>query len=131
MVKLSSPHLLLLNSQFMETTLTRNHVCTLWLKLLLTHHLDLSHCSKSPCFPLLCCHLHNLPFLLSISRYTKGLKPKDISLQFLSGKGELKTLELNPDFINRVLMLPPWIEIHRAKCDSIKCKVSILYFGSS
>ena len=63
------------------------------------------------------------PLLSALCRYTKGLKAKDISLQFLSGKGQLKNLELNPDFLSQVLMFPPWLEVHSAKCDLIRCRV--------
>ena len=35
----------------------------------------------------------------------------------------MKNLELNPDFLSQVLMFPPWLEVHSAKCDLIRCRV--------
>jgi len=59
-------------------------------------------------------------------RFTKDLKPQDINLSFLSGKGELNNLELDPTFLNEILQLPPWIEFRHAICDNIKAKVSYI-----
>ena len=59
-------------------------------------------------------------------RFTKDLKPRDINLSFFSGKGELKNLELDPNFLNEVLQLPPWIGFHSATCDNIRAKVNYL-----
>ena len=62
--------------------------------------------------------------MYTLSRFTKDLKPQDINLNFLSGKGELNNLELDPKFLNEILQLPPWIEFQCAICDNIKAKVS-------
>lgn len=61
--------------------------------------------------------LHNPP------RFTKDLKPADISLNFLTGKGELHNLELNAEYITEVLQLPPWIHISRVLCNTIRAHV--------
>ena len=61
--------------------------------------------------------------MLGIFRFTKDLKPQDINLSFFSGKGELRNLELDPNFLNEILQLPPWIEFQSAVCDNIKAKV--------
>ena len=60
-------------------------------------------------------------------RFTKDLKPQDINLSFFSGKGELNNLELDPNFLNEILQLPPWIEFQSAVCDNIKAKVRTCY----
>lgn len=57
------------------------------------------------------------------ARFTKDLKPDDISLNFLRGKGELRNLELNAELINEVLRLPPWIAVSKVHCDSIRVSV--------
>ena len=57
------------------------------------------------------------------SRFTKDLKPADISLNFLTGKGELHNLELNAEYITEVLQLPPWIHISRVVCNTIRAHV--------
>lgn len=67
---------------------------------------------------MLVCHFDYL-------RFTKDLKPQDINLSFLSGKGELNNLELDPNFLNEILELPPWVEFQSAVCDNIKAKVII------
>jgi len=56
-------------------------------------------------------------------RFTKDLKPADISLNFLTGKGELHNLELNAEYITEVLQLPPWIHISRVLCNTIRAHV--------
>ncbi len=62
----------------------------------------------------------NLLTIFFSCRFTKDLKPSDISLSFLSGKGHLYNLELNALFITEVLQLPPWIEVTRVVCDRIR-----------
>ena len=61
--------------------------------------------------------------LFILSRFTKDLKPADISLSFLSGKGVLRNLELDADFITEVLQLPPWLCVSRVVCDTIRAQV--------
>ncbi len=56
-------------------------------------------------------------------RFTKHLKPSDISLSFLSGKGHLSNLELNGEVISEALHLPPWVVISRVLCDTIRARV--------
>ncbi len=60
---------------------------------------------------------------LCLHRFTKDLKPSDISLSFLTGKGHLSNLELNAQFISEVLQLPPWVAVSRVVCDTIRAKV--------
>lgn len=66
------------------------------------------------------CHVDNLP---CFCRFTRDIKPADLSLSFLRGKGELRNLDLNTDVIASVLRLPPWIKIERVFCDSIRIDV--------
>lgn len=61
--------------------------------------------------------------IFSIPRFTKDLKPSDISLSFLRGKGELRNLELNSELITDALRLPPWISVDRVFCDSVRVSV--------
>ena len=56
-------------------------------------------------------------------RFTKDLKPGDISLSFLRGKGHLKNLALDEGVIQEVLRLPPWISINKVHCDEIAIEV--------
>lgn len=56
-------------------------------------------------------------------RFTKHLKPSDISLSFLSGKGHLSNLELNGEVISEALKLPPWVVVSKVVCDTIKARV--------
>ena len=56
-------------------------------------------------------------------RFTRDIKPSDISLSFLRGKGELRNLDLNTDVISSALQLPPWINIDHVFCDTIKLDV--------
>ncbi|CAI8014582.1 UHRF1-binding protein 1-like, partial [Geodia barretti] len=58
-----------------------------------------------------------------LAKFTKDLKPSDISLAVLTGKGVLTNLELNCDFITQVLQLPPWIRVARVMCDRIRAHV--------
>lgn len=51
------------------------------------------------------------------------MKPSDISLNFLSGKGHLSNLELNGEFISEALQLPPWVVVSRVVCDTIRARV--------
>ena len=46
-----SPAVVKLSSHFMETSLTRNNVCTLWLTLLLFCHPELPHVPNYPVVP--------------------------------------------------------------------------------
>ena len=64
------------------------------------------------------------------SRFTKNLKPSDLSLKFLIGNGSLNNLELNAQFLTEILQLPPWIQISRAVCDSIKAHVPFMKLGT-
>lgn len=77
------------------------------------------------------CYLSTDPIveacILNTFRFTKDLKPQDINLSFFSGKGELNNLELDPNFLNEILQLPPWIEFQSAICDNIKAKVRLCY----
>ena len=56
-------------------------------------------------------------------RFTKDLKPTDISLGFLKGNGVLTNLELDCDFITGALQLPPWMRVARVMCDRIRAHV--------
>ena len=56
-------------------------------------------------------------------RFTKDLKPSDITLSFLRGKGELNNLDLDAQVISNILRLPPWIQVRSVYCDQIKIDV--------
>ena len=70
-----------------------------------------------------------------VHRFTKDLKPSDISLGFLTGRGVLTNLELNCDFITEVLQLPPWIRVARFFEDphilTIGTRLSAYYHGKA
>ena len=68
----------------------------------------------------------NVEICICILRFTKDLKPQDINRSFFSGNGELNNLELDPNFLNEILQLPPWIEFQSAICDNIKAKVNCI-----
>ena len=72
----------------------------------------------------------SLNYLTIQHRFTKDLKPSDISLNFLTGKGTLLNLELNAQFITEVLQLPPWIQISRVVCDKIRGRVPFTSLSS-
>ena len=71
------------------------------------------------------CNITIILFSLSLarSRFTRDIKPSDISLSFLRGKGELRNLDLNTDVISSALQLPPWISIDHVFCDMIKLDI--------
>ncbi|XP_019849692.1 PREDICTED: uncharacterized protein LOC100636695 [Amphimedon queenslandica] len=58
-----------------------------------------------------------------LAKFTRDIKPSDISLSFLRGKGELRNLDLNTDVISSALQLPPWISIDHVFCDMIKLDI--------
>lgn len=61
--------------------------------------------------------------LEKLARFTKNLKPSDITLSFLKGKGELNNLDLDAQVISSILRLPPWIQVRSVYCDQIKIDV--------
>ena len=73
---------------------------------------------------------HTHTHTLILPRFTKNLKPSDISFKFLTGKGSLNNLELNAQFLTEILQLPPWIQISRVVCDSIKAHVPFMKLGT-
>ena len=67
---------------------------------------------------------HNVHICMYVvRRFTKDLKPSDISLAILTGRGVLTNLELNCDFISTALQLPPWIRVAKVICDRIRAHV--------
>jgi hypothetical protein len=66
-----------------------------------------------------------------LARFTRNVKPADISLSFLRGKGELRNLDLNTDVIAGALQLPPWISIDNVFCDTIKVVVPFTEINKS
>ena len=43
-------------------------------------------------------------------RFARNLKPEQISVEVLRGKGELKNIVLNEDVLSEKLELPPWFD---------------------
>eukprot|EP00731_Ephydatia_muelleri_P006094 Em0003g342a len=66
-----------------------------------------------------------------LARFTKDLKPSDISLSFLTGKAVLQKIELNADFLTEIFHLPPCLQISRVVCDLIKADVPFTSLGTN
>ncbi|VDN04551.1 unnamed protein product [Thelazia callipaeda] len=58
-----------------------------------------------------------------LSKFARNITPDQISVQILSGKGELKNIELNEMVLSEALELPVWLRIKRAVCNRIAVKV--------
>ncbi|VDM24779.1 unnamed protein product [Toxocara canis] len=56
-------------------------------------------------------------------RFARNVTPDQISVQILSGKGELKNIELNEVVLTEVLELPTWLRVKRARCNRVAVKV--------
>lgn len=56
-------------------------------------------------------------------RFARNLKPEQISVEVLRGKGELKNIVLNEDVLSEKLELPPWLKIVRAECNRVSVKI--------
>ncbi|VDK66808.1 unnamed protein product [Onchocerca ochengi] len=63
------------------------------------------------------CHFH------PNFRFVRNITADQISVQILSGKGELKNIELNETVLSEVLELPTWLRVKRAICNRIAVKV--------
>ncbi|KHN82717.1 UHRF1-binding protein 1-like [Toxocara canis] len=55
--------------------------------------------------------------------FARNVTPDQISVQILSGKGELKNIELNEVVLTEVLELPTWLRVKRARCNRVAVKV--------
>ncbi|KHN82696.1 UHRF1-binding protein 1-like [Toxocara canis] len=58
-----------------------------------------------------------------LSKFARNVTPDQISVQILSGKGELKNIELNEVVLTEVLELPTWLRVKRARCNRVAVKV--------
>ncbi|KAL3981942.1 N-terminal region of Chorein a TM vesicle-mediated sorter family protein [Acanthocheilonema viteae] len=58
-----------------------------------------------------------------LSKFVRNITADQISVQILSGKGELKNIELNEIVLSEVLELPTWLQIKRAVCNRIAVSV--------
>ncbi|KAM3726539.1 Bridge-like lipid transfer protein family member 3B [Dirofilaria immitis] len=58
-----------------------------------------------------------------LSKFVRNITADQISVQILSGKGELKNIELNEIVLSEVLELPTWLRVKRAICNRIAVKV--------
>ncbi|CAK5096286.1 unnamed protein product [Meloidogyne enterolobii] len=58
-----------------------------------------------------------------LSTFARNLKPEQISLEVLRGKGQLRNLELNEEVISERLEFPPWLKIVKAHCSSVTVKI--------
>uniref|UniRef100_A0A1I7V577 Chorein_N domain-containing protein n=1 Tax=Loa loa TaxID=7209 RepID=A0A1I7V577_LOALO len=58
-----------------------------------------------------------------LSKFVRNITADQISVQILSGKGELKNIELNEIVLSEVLELPTWLRVKRAVCNRIAVKV--------
>uniref|UniRef100_A0A0R3RQW5 Chorein_N domain-containing protein n=1 Tax=Elaeophora elaphi TaxID=1147741 RepID=A0A0R3RQW5_9BILA len=56
-------------------------------------------------------------------KFVRNITADQISVQILSGEGELKNIELNEVVLSDVLELPTWFRIRRAVCNRIAIKV--------
>uniref|UniRef100_A0A915N6Q1 Chorein N-terminal domain-containing protein n=1 Tax=Meloidogyne javanica TaxID=6303 RepID=A0A915N6Q1_MELJA len=60
---------------------------------------------------------------LGFDQFARNLKPEQISLEVLRGKGQLRNLELNEEVISERLEFPPWLKIVKAHCSSVTVKI--------
>uniref|UniRef100_A0A0N5ABT9 Chorein_N domain-containing protein n=1 Tax=Syphacia muris TaxID=451379 RepID=A0A0N5ABT9_9BILA len=51
--------------------------------------------------------------------FARNITADQIDVKILSGKGELKNIELNELVLTEVLELPTWLQIRRAHCNSV------------
>uniref|UniRef100_A0A1I8AWE9 Chorein_N domain-containing protein n=1 Tax=Meloidogyne hapla TaxID=6305 RepID=A0A1I8AWE9_MELHA len=66
-----------------------------------------------------------------LSTFARNLKPEQISLEVLRGKGQLRNLELNEEVISERLEFPPWLKIVKAHCSSVTVKIPWTQIKSS
>ncbi len=64
-----------------------------------------------------------LLFVFMAYRFTTNVTPADISIDFLSGKGGLRNVELSTEVFTTVLQLPSWMKITRVVCDFVTASV--------
>ncbi|KAE9553819.1 hypothetical protein FO519_002989 [Halicephalobus sp. NKZ332] len=66
-----------------------------------------------------------------LSVFAKNLKPDQISLEVLSGSGELRNIVLNEDILTEKLELPSFLKIRRAECNRVKVNIPWTKINSS
>ncbi|CAB3399139.1 unnamed protein product [Caenorhabditis bovis] len=58
-----------------------------------------------------------------LSKFTKNLKPEQISLDVLKGNTKLQFIEINEQILTDILELPSWLRIKRAYCTGVTVSV--------
>ncbi|PAV56575.1 hypothetical protein WR25_13493 [Diploscapter pachys] len=58
-----------------------------------------------------------------LSKFTRNLKPEQISLDVLKGKSKLDFIEINEAVLSELLELPCWLRIQRAHCTGVTVSV--------
>ncbi|EFO98171.1 hypothetical protein CRE_15383 [Caenorhabditis remanei] len=58
-----------------------------------------------------------------LSKFTKNLKPEQISLDVLKGNSKLQFIEINEDVLTEILELPSWLKIKKAYCTGVAVNV--------
>uniref|UniRef100_A0A915ED67 Chorein N-terminal domain-containing protein n=1 Tax=Ditylenchus dipsaci TaxID=166011 RepID=A0A915ED67_9BILA len=64
-----------------------------------------------------------------LSQFARNITPDQISLEVLSGRGELRNIELNEKVLTEKLELPPWLKICKAsKCHGRELRKRLLRY---
>eukprot|EP00049_Salpingoeca_infusionum_P023198 m.10859 g.10859 ORF g.10859 m.10859 type:complete len:305 (+) comp5627_c0_seq2:110-1024(+) len=58
-----------------------------------------------------------------LSPFFKGMSSDDFSLSFLKGSGGVKDMELNTEYLQELLQLPPWLTFDSAMCSHMSLKI--------
>lgn len=58
-----------------------------------------------------------------LSKFTRNLKPEQISLDVLKGNSKLQFIEINEEVLTEILELPSWLKIKRAYCTGVTVSV--------
>ncbi|CAI5454842.1 unnamed protein product [Caenorhabditis angaria] len=58
-----------------------------------------------------------------LSKFTRNLKPEQISLDVLRGNSKLQFIEINEEVLTDILELPTWLRIKRAYCTGVTVNV--------
>jgi hypothetical protein len=63
------------------------------------------------------------PNITNTHRFAKNVRPEQISVEVLRGKGELHNIHLNEDVLADVLELPAWVHIDKAVCTKLAVNI--------
>ncbi|CAD6187479.1 unnamed protein product [Caenorhabditis auriculariae] len=58
-----------------------------------------------------------------LSKFTRNLKPEQISVDVLRGNSKLKNIEINEEVLSDILELPSWLRIKKACCCGVTVNV--------